>query len=146
ARRLAEERVTQSYSEQGRHALLDGKHSDALLYLSEAAHRGDDSPMMKFMLDRAAQPLLSEIARLKATSGRMWSAVYSRDGQWIVTTDDKGVGVWDAKTNLPRYQLRHAGAVYQASFSRDGTKVITASADGSVKIWDLPTGTLVRSL
>jgi WD40 repeat protein/serine/threonine protein kinase len=146
AQRLLEARVTQSYSDQGRHALLEGKHAEALLYLAEAAHRGDDSPMMKFMLDRAAQPLLAERGRLKATSGRMWSAVYSRDGQWIVTTDDKGASVWDAKTNERRFSLRHSDVVYRASFSRDGTKVITASVDGSVKIWDLPTGTLVRSL
>jgi WD40 repeat protein/serine/threonine protein kinase len=146
AQRLAEARVTQSYVETGRHALIDGKHTEALVYLTEAAHRGDDSRIVKFMLDRSAQPLRGEHARFKATTGRMWSAMFSRDGRWIVTTDDKGASVWDAKTNQLRSTLPHSRSVYQASFSRDGDKLITAGGDGFVKIWDLPTGTLVRSL
>ncbi|HSR98885.1 MAG TPA: serine/threonine-protein kinase, partial [Kofleriaceae bacterium] len=43
-RQVAEARVMQSYAEQGRHALLDGKHAEALSYLAAAARRGDASP------------------------------------------------------------------------------------------------------
>ncbi len=144
--RLAEARTTQSYVEQGRNALLDGKHTEGFLYLAEAAHRGDDSPIVRFMLERAAQPLRAELARLPSTSGRMWSAMVSRDGQRIVTTDDRSARVWDAQTYRLLFTLPHNDTVYHASFSPDHTRLVTASADGFVRIWELSTGTLVRSL
>ena len=144
-KRLADVKATQSYIEQGRNALLDGKHAEALIYLAEASRRGDAPAMVKFMLDRATQPFGSQLARLVGT-GRMWSAAFSPDSQSIVTTDDKGARVWDAQTYALRFVLPHDAIVYNASFSLDSTRVITASLDGNVKIWDLPTGSLVRSL
>jgi WD40 repeat protein/serine/threonine protein kinase len=146
AQQLAEARATQSYVEQGRTALLDGKHLEALIYLGEAVHRGDASPSVRFMLARAAQPFQAEVARLPSTSGRMWSARFSPDGRWIVTTDDRSARVWDARTMQLLHTLPHASVVYNASFSVDGARLVTASADGFVKVWDLPAGTLVRAL
>jgi WD40 repeat protein/serine/threonine protein kinase len=143
---VADARVTQSYIDQGRNALLEGKHTEALIYLAEAAHRGDDSPVATFMIDRAAQPLRAEIARLTTPAGRMWSAVFSPDGRWIVTTDDRSARVWDARSLQLLYTLPHADIVYHASFSPEGTRLVTASNDGFVKIWDLPTGALLRAL
>ena len=143
--RLAEARTTQSYVEQGRNALLEGKHTEGLLYLAEAAHRGDDSPIVRFMLDRAAQPLRAEVARLPSASGRMWSAAFSRDGQRIVTTDDQSARVWDGQTYRLLLTLPHTGPVFHASFDPDHTRLVTAS-DGFVKIWELATGRLVRAL
>jgi hypothetical protein len=86
AKEVAEARVTQFAIEQGRHALLEGKHTEALIYLAEAERRGEHSPSLTFMLARAAQPFLAELARLPSTSGRMWKAMFSHDGRWIVTT------------------------------------------------------------
>jgi len=145
-RRLADARTTQSYVEQGRNALLEGKHTEGLLYLAEAAHRGDDSPIVKFMLDHAAPPLRAEVARLPSAAGRMWSAQVSRDGQRIVTTDDQGARVWDARTYRLLFTLPHGDIVYHAAFAPDPTRLVTASADGFVRIWELSTGTLVRAL
>jgi WD40 repeat protein/serine/threonine protein kinase len=146
AQRLAEARAIQSYVEQGRNALLDGKSTEALTYLVEAAHHGDDSPSVKFMIERAARPLRAEVARLTSTSGRMWSAAFSPNGRWIVTTDDKSARVWDAQTYQSLYTLPHTDTVFQASFSSDSTKLVTASNDGFVTVWDVAAGTLVRSL
>lgn len=36
--------------------------------------------------------------------------------------------------------LRHRAAVAAARFSRDGTRVVTASDDGAARVWQLPTG------
>ncbi len=146
AQRLGEARVTQIYVEQGRHALLDGKHTEALLYLAQAVHRGESSRSVAFMLERAAQPISSEILRLSSTSSRMWSAMFSRDGKRIVTSDDVGAQVWDATTGASLFKLPHEDTVFQAQFSPDGANVVTASVDGSVKIWMTETGALVRTL
>jgi WD40 repeat protein len=49
--------------------------------------------------------------------------------------------VWDAATGeavgLP---LKHHGAVEEASFSPDGRRVVTASADYTARVWDAETG------
>jgi WD40 repeat protein len=148
ARRSAEtarERLVHSYEEQGRHALLDGKSMEALVYLGQAYNSGDASPAVRFMLARAMQPRLSERARLTSKS-RMWSAMFSRDGSRIVTTDDRGGQVWDAVTHRLLFTLPHENIVRHALFSPDEKYVITGGLDGFVKIWDAETGVLVHAL
>jgi WD40 repeat protein len=41
---------------------------------------------------------------------------------------------------LPLETLHHGGEVQDASFSPDGTKVVTASADDTAQVWDVATG------
>src|SRR5262249_41485541 len=49
--------------------------------------------------------------------------------------------VWDAATGAPRTPpLEHQGPVEAASFSPDGRRVVTASADYSARVWDAETG------
>jgi len=147
ANRLAEDRLTQSYVEQGRHALLDGKYTEALIYLAHAADRGDASPSLLFMLARAAQPLRAEVMRLKSSPlARMLSARFSGDGRHIVTTDEGAAQIWDARSGELVFTLQHDGIVYDAAFTPSGKQLVTAGDDGVVKIWDPATGALVRSL
>src|SRR5262249_19041538 len=40
----------------------------------------------------------------------------------------------------------HTGGVRSASFSGDGTRVVTGSSDGTAKVWDAKTGALVFTL
>ena len=61
--------------------------------------------------------------------------VNARDALWLTLLH----GQRDAPT-LPRHSLRHEDAVLSASFSRDGTRVVTASRDESARIWDVRTG------
>ena len=37
----------------------------------------------------------------------------------------------------------HDGAVFSAAFSPDGARIVTASADGTARIWDAATGSPV---
>ncbi|HEX7836447.1 MAG TPA: hypothetical protein VF469_03240, partial [Kofleriaceae bacterium] len=145
AREVAEATVTQAELEQGRSALLHDE-PDAQLHLGRAYQRGDRSPSTAFMLARALQPRLAEQARLTSTSGRMWSAVFSPDGRQIVTADDRAAQVWDAQTYRRMFTLFHGDTVYQARYSADGARLVTAGGDGTVKIWDAASGTLVREL
>ena len=144
-RDVSEATVTQAELEQGRSALLHDE-PEAQLHLARAYQRGDRSPSTAFMLARALQPRLAEQARLPSTAGRMWSAAFSPDGRQIVTTDDRAAQIWDAQTYRRRAVLFHGDTVYRAAYSADGARIVTAGGDGTVKIWDATTGTLVREL
>jgi WD40 repeat protein len=145
AQQVAEVTITQAELAEGRSALLHGE-PEAQLHLDRAYHRGDHSPSTAFMFARALQPKLAEQARFASSFGRMWSAAFSPDGRQIVTTDDRGARVWDAHTYRPLFELPHGDTVYQAVYSADGTRLVTAGGDGAVRIWDAAGGALVREL
>jgi WD40 repeat protein len=46
----------------------------------------------------------------------------------------------DPVTSIPGGPLRHRGEVATASFSPDGERVLTASQDGTARLWDAATG------
>jgi hypothetical protein len=48
--------------------------------------------------------------------------------------------VWDAATGKAISEpMKHDGAVRSARFSDDGQRVVTASADHTARVWDIPT-------
>src|SRR6185295_5828971 len=96
AQQAAELGVMQGEIEQGRQALIHDDSAEALLHLIEPYRRGDHSPGVAFTLARALQARGAEQARFASSAGRMWSAVFSPDGQRIVATDDNTARVWDA--------------------------------------------------
>ncbi len=143
---LADVRVTQAEVEEGRQALLHEESTEAQLHLAEAYRRGDHSFGTRFMLAVARQPRMAEQAHFTAAAGRMWSAAFSPDGRQIVTTDDVCAQVWDARTNRLLFTLPHGDTVYDARYSPDGLRLVTASGDGAVRIWDASSGALVHAL
>jgi WD40 repeat protein/serine/threonine protein kinase len=146
AQRAAEERLTEAYADWGQEALLDGRSIEALIYFDQATRRGEDSPQVSFMIARAVEPLRHELARLPSMRDRTWWATFSPDGRWIVTTDDGGARLWDARSMALKFSLPHGDIVYQAAFTPDATRVVTASGDGAVRIWDVSNGKRVREL
>jgi WD40 repeat protein len=145
AKQVTEATKTQAALEQGRSALLHGEPK-ASLHLGRAYHRGDHTPSTKFMWARALQAKLAEQARFASSFGRTWSAAFSPDSRQIVTTDDRGAQVWDAQTYRLLFALPHGDPVYQAVYSADATRLITAGGDGAVRIWDAANGALVHEL
>jgi WD40 repeat protein len=142
----AEELANQAEVEEGRQALLHDSLLEAQLHLTEAYQRGDRSPATLFMLARALQPLQAERARFAAAAGHMWSVAFSSDGRQVVTADDGAAQIWDAQTHERRFTLPHGDKVYDARYSADRARLVTACGDGTVRIWDAATGTLVRAL
>src|SRR5262249_52443111 len=56
----------------------------------------------------------------------------------IVTASDDGTAwIWDANSGIPLVALLgHENSVRSAAFSRDGTHIVTASWDKSIRIWN----------
>ena len=69
------------------------------------------------------------------------------DARRIVVACGQRVVVCDAATGMVQCELEgHAGKVTSVAASPDGTRLMTAGTDRQPRLWDLPSGTLVRAL
>jgi WD40 repeat protein len=72
--------------------------------------------------------------------------VFSPDGTRIVTAGANPIGqtgpaVWDARTGLRLYSLHDNFGIFNAAFSHDSRRLVTAGIAGTVTIWDVASGT-----
>ena len=59
----------------------------------------------------------------------------------LISCHDKRIVVMEIATSLPLCQLKgHTAEVYKAISTPDGLKVVSSSADGTVRVWDLLLG------
>jgi serine/threonine protein kinase/WD40 repeat protein len=139
ARDLAETRLTTSYVEQGRRALLDGamRRSVEPLWLARASH--PDTPFdVDFMLARSLAPFRGEIARMHIAAEKLLSGELRPDGKALVVGGDHGVAeIWDLETatRIASLELQPDGYVF-ATYTPDGQVVITGGAHGVVGVWN----------
>jgi WD40 repeat protein len=55
----------------------------------------------------------------------------------VVTAHSGEAKLWDAWSGAELLTLRaHANAVNSASFSPDGSRIVTCGGDGTAKVWD----------
>jgi WD40 repeat protein len=68
-------------------------------------------------------------------------ARFSPDGERIATTDGGILRIFETKTGsqLP-ITIRHVKSISSVEFSRDGRRILTASNDGSARIWEADSG------
>ncbi|MBO0838355.1 MAG: hypothetical protein J2P28_22945, partial [Actinobacteria bacterium] len=70
-----------------------------------------------------------------------WAAGLNRDGDGSVTAAVKPTRA-TTPANPPQHILTgHTGPVRSVAVSRDGTQAVSGSDDGTVRVWDLTTGT-----
>lgn len=85
--------------------------------------------------------------------GFVYCVAVSKDGRWIAAGTVQGdVLVWDAETHaqvfathLPK-DLPPSHATMGVDFSPDSTRLVTASAKGTARVWDTATHKLIRTL
>jgi WD40 repeat protein len=80
---------------------------------------------------------------LASRTGGVRACAYSPNGAEVVGSQLKQV--WDAETGVKIRSLegRHIGAI---AHSPDGARAVLASADGTLKVWDIDRGEPVRTL
>lgn len=86
------------------------------------------------------------IRTLEGHAGPVVAAVFAGDGSGRLITwaeEDSNLRLWEATTGDEVAVLGHAGHVLGASFTRDGTRIISAGADDTLRQWDATTGVVV---
>ncbi len=69
------------------------------------------------------------------------AVAYSRDGAFVTAAVKERIRSWDTVDWRPYVTMRgHGGRVYGLALNPDGTRLASASKDGTVKIWDTATG------
>jgi len=89
-----------------------------------------------------------QIIVLNGHDATVYSAVYSPDGQRIVTSRYDGTSkVWNAQTGQGLLTLiGHDDEVESAEYSPNGRRIVTASWDETTKVWDAQSGQPLISL
>ena len=70
-------------------------------------------------------------------------AAFSPDGQWLATGDrDGAVTLWEMASagRVRRSQRGHTAGVSGVSFHANGSRLVSSSYDGRVKVWDWRAG------
>ncbi|MEO0948423.1 MAG: NB-ARC domain-containing protein, partial [Cyanobacteria bacterium J06641_5] len=89
---------------------------------------------------------------LRGTDGAIWSVAFHPDGGSIVSGTEAGsICLWPhyptVKTDRPtRRCTGHGNTVWSVAFSPDGQTLASASADCTIKVWDVKTGRCDRTL
>lgn len=105
-------------------------------------------PENRLLYRLQVQPLFKVFDHL-ADSGRLRWLEFSPDSQRLATTDatETGIRLWDARTGRPAGRLAgHRDSTVQVAFSPDGRTLASTGADGSLKLWHLPTRREVATL
>ncbi|MBA3751878.1 WD40 repeat domain-containing protein [Candidatus Dependentiae bacterium] len=97
----------------------------------------------------------SSTIELQSKPGYVKLVVFSPDSALLLTgtnpgqtggTYEESIRLWDTNTGEELCKLPHTTLVYCAAFSCDGKKVVTASSDKIVRLWDTTSSKLLLEL
>src|SRR5262249_23197039 len=101
----------------------------------DPARGGNHRPPPAATLPRA--PRLVALWSTEAEPGR---AVFCPDGRRVAVSGTGGLGIWDVAASRMTGTVAKGSAVTDFAFSPDGSRVATASQDGTARVWNLETG------
>lgn len=107
------------------------------------------------LINRIATPKVVDartgafLFELKGHNSAIYSVAFNRDGTKIVVCEGRSATLWDVRADTPAKLIElkgHTDQVFNAGFSPDGKLVATGSGDGTVRVWDVRTGTTLVEL
>ena len=104
-----------------------------------------------FIFDAVSLEKLRTLARGSAArpgSESFYRAASSPDGTTVAVAGSLDVRLWNSRTGEERpFRLSgHTSLLRSIAYSRDGRRIVTASADGTTRVWDARTGTTLGVL
>ena len=88
--------------------------------------------------------------KLPSQGGMIMAIAMSADGRWLAgsSRSSSSVAVWDLVTGkaVAGKATGHRDQILTAAFSKDGSRIASGSADGTIRLWDPATGIERRSL
>ncbi len=76
--------------------------------------------------------------QLTLTNGGAGFARFSPDGRWVLTSDEAGAYLWDARTGYSVSEaMLHSKQLDRARFTPGGKQVLTTSLDLTARYWDV---------
>ena len=99
-----------------------------------AATESGEIPIWR--VDRPARPERV----LKGHRGHHNGLAYSRDGRIATAGSDRTVRVWNPAGGRPVVLQGHSDEATSVVFTADGAKLLSASFDGTLRLWDSRTG------
>jgi WD40 repeat protein/energy-coupling factor transporter ATP-binding protein EcfA2 len=115
--------------------IQDAPEIALLLAYESAAH--DDNRISQQTLRDGINHVAWVPTTLSGHARRVYSAVFSPDGQYILTaSDDNTARLWDLGGKALAILSGHTGTVRSAAFSPDGQRILTASDDRTAQLWD----------
>ena len=146
-----------SFNHPGAYNVLPGKFSKNSQYLvttgEATSPKGHQSyPLYIWNIKAQQKPIIIP------GDGRDQSYAFSSDSTRLVAADDyRGkssektrytLGIWNVETGERLHELvaGHQALIIHADWSPDGTRIATASMDGTVRLWDATTGLEIKCL
>ena len=127
---------------------------DTSTLLAIKSYQGNPSFQAENLIRINSSILASPVAQA-SQDGAIWNIEWTPDYEYFVTgnntdpSDTNAVNeacVYRANNGEELYCVMHDQDVNDAIFTKDGTLLITASADQTVKFWNVTDGTLVNEL
>ena len=90
-----------------------------------------------------------ELNRFKVRHGQILTAFFVDSAHLATVSSDQSVRIWDIsnpKAEKETMLLPHSAKVTGATLSYDGTKIVTAAADGVTRVWNASTGVMIQAL
>jgi WD40 repeat protein/class 3 adenylate cyclase len=77
-------------------------------------------------------------------ASNLYSPAYSRDGRYVMACSPDAY-IWDAHTGaLVRKIAGRPSLIFNCTFSRDSTSVLTSGSDNAAHLWDIASGQEIR--
>lgn len=130
----------QHYGEKHAHKIaVRGVYSDNL---NQMVISGDSDGVIKFWL--FAGHTNQHLEKITMAEGVSFFRGHSESGMLGIALDDYTIIVMDCETKtIIRKFVGHTARLTDATFSPDSRWLITASMDGSIKVWDIPSSCMI---